>query len=67
MFQYSSVYCQVRVSTCGYVMSCLALNGTASRGSGSSDTYPVLKKTPAMARGGPGACRAGLRGGATAG
>jgi hypothetical protein len=42
-FQYSSTCCQVRVGTCGHVLSCQALNVIASRGSGSGDAYPVLK------------------------
>jgi hypothetical protein len=66
-FQYLSAHCQVRVGACGYVLSCLALNGVASRGSSSSVAYPVLKKPSVMAGGGLGVCRAELRGGATAG
>jgi hypothetical protein len=31
------------VGTCGYVLSCLALNDTTSRGPGSSGAYPVLE------------------------
>jgi hypothetical protein len=31
------------VGACGYIMSCLALNGTASRGSDSNGAYPVPK------------------------
>jgi hypothetical protein len=36
----------VHVGTCGYVLSCLALNGNASRGLGSRGTYPELENTP---------------------
>jgi hypothetical protein len=58
--QYSSAYCQVHVVVCGYVQSCLALNGIASRGPDSSGTYPVLKEPSDKTDGGPGLCQAGL-------
>jgi hypothetical protein len=43
--------CQVHVSACGYVLSCLALNGAASRGHGSSGTYPILENLQAWLQG----------------
>jgi hypothetical protein len=33
----------MHVGSCCYVLSCQALNVTASRGPGSNDAYPVLK------------------------
>jgi hypothetical protein len=46
-FQYMSACCQVHVGDCGYVLSCLALNGVASRGPGSRGAYPVLENPQA--------------------
>jgi hypothetical protein len=39
---------QARVGSCGYVLSCQALNIAASQGHGSSGTYPVLENTAAI-------------------
>jgi hypothetical protein len=43
MSKYSSACCQMRVVACGYVLSCLTLNGTTCRGLGSSGTCLVLE------------------------
>jgi hypothetical protein len=43
ILQYLSTCCQVCVGSCGHVLSCHALNVTASRGPSPSGTYPVLK------------------------
>jgi hypothetical protein len=42
------------VDAYGYALSCLVLNGAASRGPGSRGTYPVLEKPPGVAIKGPG-------------
>jgi hypothetical protein len=34
--------CQVRVGACGYILSCLALNGAPSQGPSSSGAYLIL-------------------------
>jgi hypothetical protein len=41
-FQHSSVCCQARVGACGYVLSCLALNGIFIRGPWPSDHLPSI-------------------------
>jgi hypothetical protein len=46
------------MDACDYVLSCQALNVTASRGPGSGSAYPILK-APGCSRRGPGVCRAG--------
>jgi hypothetical protein len=58
-----------RCSWAPAIMCCHAshLKGAASRGPSSSGGKLILKRLPSMVVGGPGTCRAELRGGATAG
>jgi hypothetical protein len=51
MFQYSHACCQVHVGACGYVLSCLTLNGVASRGPGHMGHLPDAREPPGMATG----------------
>jgi hypothetical protein len=55
-----SAYCQGHVGAYGNIMSCLALNGAASQGPGSSGAYLVLKIPSGVAAKGQGACQARL-------
>jgi hypothetical protein len=57
----------VRVGACGYILSLQVLNGTTFQGPNYSGIYPVLQSPPGVTIGDLGVCRAGLRGGATAG
>jgi hypothetical protein len=56
MFQYSHACCQVHVGACGYVLSCLTLNGVASRGPGHMGHLPDAREPPGMATGGSAGC-----------
>jgi hypothetical protein len=47
--------CQGRVGTCGYILSCQALNVIASRGP-NLDTYLVLENPRVWPPGGPDVC-----------
>jgi hypothetical protein len=49
-FQYSSAHCQVHLDACGYVLSCLSLNGAASQGPNSRGTCLVLEPPGVAAR-----------------
>jgi hypothetical protein len=52
--QHWSTWCQVRVGSCGYVLSYQAPKAAAFRGPRVSNAYPLLKAPRACLPGGPG-------------
>jgi hypothetical protein len=58
---------QLHVGACGYVLSCLTLNGLAIRGPRLSGNLFGTQKPPDVATGEPDLCRTGVRGGVRSG